>query len=65
MGYVHNSKDIDLHHNIVTLILDSGLSQLLYVAMNKSHIGCPEAIFFHVIVNVLVSHFYLKEQQQQ
>lgn len=63
MGYIHTSKDIDLHNDIVTLILDSSLSQLLYVAMNKSHIGHLEAIFFHVISNILFGHFYLREEK--
>lgn len=60
MGYSHNSKNIDLHNNIIALILDSSLSQFLNVAMNKSHIRCLEAIFFHVIVKILFSHFHLK-----
>ena len=61
MDYIHNSQDADLHNNIITLILDSSLFQLFYVAMNKIHIGCLEPIFFHVIFNVLVSYFHLQE----
>lgn len=62
MGFALSGKAADLHSNIVALLLGPSLCQLLNAAVNKSHIGCLETKFLHVVLKKGFSHFHLEKE---
>lgn len=62
MGFALSRKAADLHSNIVALLLGPSLCQLLNAAMNKSHIGCLETKFLHVVLKIGFSYFHLEKE---
>lgn len=62
MGSALSGKAADLHSNIIALLLSPSLCQLLNAAVNKSHIGCLETKFLHMVLKIGFSHFHLEKE---